>query len=181
MKLKKLKLKKLKYIEQYSCIDVLDKGYIDVLAIINQKYCIIIEDKKNTKQHSEQLERYKKIAKEDFKGEGIKIYKGIYFKMIEESSTNEQEIKKAGYYHFKRDNMLNVLQNYFNKVNEEKQNNILADYWSYLNKLEQKYLSFKELTFEKWSWDEWAGFFSKLQEKIEILIGKKLIILTGDF
>ena len=36
---------------------------IDIWAEVNDEYAIIIEDKTNTGEHSEQLERYKQIAK----------------------------------------------------------------------------------------------------------------------
>jgi len=46
---------------------------IDVWAEVNNEYFIVIEDKKGTKEHSDQSKRYAEIAKEHYKNEDIKI------------------------------------------------------------------------------------------------------------
>ena len=41
--------------------------HIDILLEINDKYIIVIEDKIDTTEHSNQLQTYKKVIGEDFK------------------------------------------------------------------------------------------------------------------
>ena len=56
---------------------------IDVWALINNEYFLVIEDKKGTTEHSDQLKRYAEIAKEHYKKSDIAI-KLVYFKMQEQ-------------------------------------------------------------------------------------------------
>lgn len=46
---------------------------IDVWALINEEYFIVIEDKKGSKEQSDQLKRYTEIAKNHFKNSNIKV------------------------------------------------------------------------------------------------------------
>lgn len=53
--------------EQYFHVEV-KRQYkkIDVLILFNDKYALIIEDKTNTSEHGNQIERYKKILESDY-------------------------------------------------------------------------------------------------------------------
>ena len=46
---------------------------IDIWAKVNDEYFIIIEDKTNTGAHSDQLERYKKIALDHYRDTDLKF------------------------------------------------------------------------------------------------------------
>jgi len=129
------------------------KNKIDVWAEVNDEYFIIIEDKKGTKEHSDQLNKYKKYIEKTKKNCSIKP---IYFKMQEQSNFNN--VKEAGYYIFTREKMLSILSDY-NGIND-----ILTDYIEYLNDLDNKINSFKTLPINNWHWYSWIGFFSELQK-----------------
>ncbi len=62
---------------------------IDILCIVNNEYSIIIEDKTNTKNHSDQLKRYFEEIKKDFNKTKILP---IYFKTGEKQRKNHNKI-----------------------------------------------------------------------------------------
>ena len=132
---------------------------IDVWAIINKNFFIVIEDKKGTKEHSNQLVRYKEIAHEKYKDKEIKIVLS-YFKMEEQGNLND--VKNAGYSIFTRSRMLEILNQYFQSKKSKDGNNILLDYHSNLIELDNQINSFRTLTINKWHLYSWQGFYSEL-------------------
>jgi len=82
---------------------------IDVWAEVNNDHFIVIEDKKGSKEHSDQLKKYGEIAKEHYKNEKIKIVL-VYFKM--EPQGNYSNIEDAGFSLFSREVMLSILEQY---------------------------------------------------------------------
>lgn len=134
---------------------------IDVWAKVNNDYFIVIEDKKGTAEHSDQLKRYAEIARAHFNETNLKVIL-VYFKMEEQGEYSS--IEEAGYKIFSRKLMLSILENYANK--NAHGNNILLDYYSYLKELDDNINSFKSLPVDKWNWYSWKGFFTKLQENL---------------
>jgi len=103
---------------------------IDIWALINEKYFIVIEDKKGTKEHSDQLNRYSQTAKEHYKNSDIEV-KLVYFKMEEQGKYSK--IKDAGFSLFGRNKMLNILNKYFQSTETELKNDIISDYFKVNN------------------------------------------------
>ena len=136
---------------------------IDVWALINNEYFIVIEDKKGTTEHSNQLVRYSEIAKEKYANTDIEI-KLIYFKMEEQGKYSN--IEKAGFTVFKRDKMLSLLYEYISTTPKLKQNDIIADYYYNLIKLDKNINSYTILPLDEWHWHSWQGFYSKIKEHI---------------
>ncbi len=137
---------------------------IDIWAKVNDDYFIVIEDKKGTKEHSDQLNRYSQIAKEYYKNSDIEV-KLVYFKMEEQGKYTK--IKDAGFLSFGRNKMLNILKNYFQSTETEFQNDIISDYYENLKSLDKKINSYRTLPIDKWNWYSWQGFYSELQKHIE--------------
>ena len=134
---------------------------IDVLLKINNKYVVIIEDKKETKTHSNQLKRYKEIVEKEFKN--AKII-SVYFKMFE--IQEYYKIEEANYKHFNRKKMLDILEEYDNK---QGRNSIITEYYQYIKNIDVEINSYKEIPLEdKWSPYAWQGFFSKIREKLNV-------------
>ena len=134
---------------------------IDVWAKINNEYFIVIEDKKGTKEHSNQLMEYAKKAKEHNKDMNIVL---VYFKMEEQSDYSE--VDKAGFYAFGREQMLPLLEkNYINSCTNSK-SEILTDYYLYIKDLDSQINSFKTLPLLDWHWYSWKGFFSNIQKQV---------------
>ena len=136
---------------------------IDVWALINNKYFIVIEDKKGTKEHSNQLNRYAEIARNEYKNSKIKV-KLIYFKMEEQGKYTD--IKDAGFSLFGRRRMIEILDKYFDSTKKENYNDILFDYYRSLKELDKKIDSFRSIPINKWHWYSWQGFYSELQKEI---------------
>ena len=131
---------------------------IDVSLIINNEILIVIEDKKGTKVHSNQLERYANKVKNKYN----KILL-IYYKMLEQGSY--KKVHDAGYRVFSRKEMINVLQTYVSDTKSEK-NNIVHDYFNHLRELDNEIVSFKTKSSEDWKKLQWIGFYTELQKEI---------------
>lgn len=105
------------------------KEKMDVFCVINKKeYAIIIEDKTNTRDHSDQLEKYyEKVMKMGFKEENIIP---IYFKTGYLFPDEKLSVEKAKYSIFDRDDFLLLLNRYKNIKND-----IFNDYRLRLNEI----------------------------------------------
>ena len=137
---------------------------IDVWALVNRQYFVVIEDKKGTKEHSDQLNRYSEIAKKHYEKSDIEI-KLVYFKMEEQGKYSD--IKKAGFSLFQRGKMLSILADYINSTEQSKQNDIIVDYYQNLENLDNKIKSYLTKPLNKWCWYSWQGFYSELQKHID--------------
>ncbi|MBT3258703.1 MAG: hypothetical protein HN366_19905 [Deltaproteobacteria bacterium] len=133
---------------------------IDILAVVNGEYAILIEDKTGTKNHSEQLNRYlSEINKrKSFQGNILPIY----FKTGDQSDYSD--IHKNGYIRFSRQDFLATL-NYGEKLGIE--NSIFQDYYTFLQGIENDVNSYNILPVNNWIWKSWTGFFIELQKKLE--------------
>jgi hypothetical protein len=132
---------------------------IDIWAEVNDEYFIAIEDKTNSGEHSKQLERYKKIAEEHYKGKGFKLF-FIYLKTGNESSSTLKKISEKGYTIINRKNILDILNG--RKV----ENEIFSEFKEYLTSIETQtnsYTEFKKITSD---WRAAEGFYIKLQDLI---------------
>jgi hypothetical protein len=136
-------------------------GSIDVLCIVNAETAIIIEDKTGTSQHTGQLERYKNhILSKGYSADKIIP---IYMKTGDQSDFSE--VIKSGYFIFKRNDLLQVLE----PVLAEPNNNagdIFADYTAYLRRIEDAVQSYATTKPADWTWYAWQGFFNKTQEHL---------------
>src|SRR5690625_4198596 len=131
---------------------------IDILAIINDAYALIIEDKINTNPHSNQLARYRKEVAEAFP-ELIQL--PVYYKMHDQGSY--KKVIEKGYLPFKRVTMLSILKRCItNKVT----NDILIDYYRHIMKLENSVNAFRTKTIKKWKANHWKGFYLEIQKRI---------------
>ncbi len=107
---------------------------IDVCIDIDEKFFIVLEDKVNAKEHGKQLERYKNTVQKHKKDREI-IF--IYFKTGNESLKTIKKIEEKKWHYFSRIKFLKVL----NK--SKSNNNILLDFRTNLNKIEERTNSFK--------------------------------------
>ncbi|MFD2044758.1 PD-(D/E)XK nuclease family protein [Ornithinibacillus salinisoli] len=132
---------------------------LDILAVINGTYAILIEDKTFTKNHSNQLERYKEAVSEEFP-ELIQL--PIYYKIADQS--NYRSIESADYVPFKRQQMLAVLKK---GIDDGVQNAIFQDYYHHLQQLEDRVNAFRTEPVEKWDDFAWQGFYQEIQKEID--------------
>lgn len=147
---------------------------IDIWAEINDEYFIGIEDKTNTGEHSEQLERYKEIATNHYKDKNHKLV-FVYLKTGNESLSTLKKIIEKGYSTVDRKTVLSVL----NK--RPVTNEIFNDFKDYLTVIENatnSYTKFENVTSE---WKAGEGFFMALQDKLQDGDWRYVANQTGGF
>jgi len=132
---------------------------IDVWAEVNGEYFIAIEDKTSTGEHSEQLERYKRIAEEHYKDKGFKLV-FIYLKTGNESVSTLNKVREKGYLVIGRKAILTALSH--NGVTNE----IFLDFMDYLTTIESQTNSHTRLENITSDWKAAEGFFLQLQERL---------------
>lgn len=139
------------------------KFHIDVYAIVNNKYFILIEDKTNTSQHHQQMTIYSQEVER--RKEYCNLQKHcVYFKTGNESQANIEAIRKSyetnnANWHFtaiQRQEFLSVLNEY------DGENLILHNYRDRLGQLEADSLSYLNHPVNEWSWNAWQGFYTEL-------------------
>ncbi len=156
--------------------------HIDVFAIVNNQYVIILEDKTNTSEHGKQMTRYSKEIDRRDVYRTLKKY-CIYFKTGNESQENIEAISN---YYIKnnidwifraiaRKDILSVLNGYQGK------NDILISYRDRMQVLETEYLSYKNLPISEWCWDAWQGFYTELANRIKHLWWGTVNAVSGAF
>ncbi len=147
--------------EQYEKIEV-KKQYknIDVLVIVNDTFAIIIEDKTNTQNHSDQLRRYFAQVESEEKVAKDKIA-AIYLKTGDQASY--REVEEAGYSVFGRRDLLNVLET---GKSFGVDNSIFLDFHKYLLKIEEGIAGYESVPVANWQWSCWTGFFLELQKRL---------------
>lgn len=130
---------------------------IDIWAEINDEYFLAIEDKTNSGEHSEQLERYKQIATEHYKDKNFKLV-FVYLKTGNESAATLKIITEKGYSVVDRKTVLSIL-------NKRQINNaIFNDFQEYLSAIETQTNSFTKYNNIISNCKAGEGFYIKLQE-----------------
>lgn len=147
------------------------KRSIDVLARINSKYVLLIEDKTFTKDHDKQLQSYYDEAvkgRTDFD----KVAKGdlfpVYLKTGNQSVADDLRIEAIENYKvFNRADFLNVLNDYRGR------NSILLDFRQHLRELEEQTNSYTDWTRDagRESWLAWQGFYRRLEHELDTSTG----------
>jgi hypothetical protein len=132
---------------------------IDIWAEINDEYFIGIEDKTNTSEHSEQLERYKQIAMDYYKDKKHKLV-FVYLKSGNESLSTLKKISEKGYSIINRKAILSVLNKH------PVSNDIFNDFKEYLTLIEKQTNSYTQFAKVTSDWKAAEGFYVKLQDLI---------------
>ena len=138
------------------------KQKIDVWAEVNDKYLIIIEDKINGGQHSDQLKRYKEIAEKWCQEHNKEKPICIYLKTGNECKANLEKIEEKGYSIFSRKDFIDL----FNKF-EQIKNNIFSDFYERMLQIEKLTNRYKDKQISDWKRADWEGFYKAIETKIE--------------
>lgn len=130
---------------------------IDVLCIINDIYCVLIEDKVGSLQHSDQLVRYKQFmlnghAQTFTEDKIIPIYLQTH------DQSNYKAVLKDGFYPVTRRDLLDLFNSEQNAALQE--SDIYSDYHNYLQSIEEAVQSFKSQPVKEWKKRAWIGFFN---------------------
>lgn len=133
---------------------------LDVLLVVNNDTAIIIEDKTDTKDHSGQLDRYRKAVASEFPAGRIAA---VYLKTGDQGSY--LSVDQAGYGLFLRRDFLDIL----NRGEQAGvKNDIFSDFLRHLRGVEAAVQSFSTAPLGEWNkdWSRWKGFFLVLQERL---------------
>jgi hypothetical protein len=137
---------------------------IDVWVEVNKTYFIIVEDKTNTKHHSNQLTRYKEIASQWCLENGYKPPICIYIKTGNESLHTLNTVKDEGYCIYNRKHLLKLLNSHPEVTNE-----IFIDFKERLIRLESENHQFLTKEIGKWNGSDWQGFFQYVEKEMRIV------------
>ncbi|MCR5651321.1 MAG: PD-(D/E)XK nuclease family protein [Lachnospiraceae bacterium] len=129
-------------------------GNIDILLTVkfdNEIFKVIIEDKVNSHDHDNQLQRYRN----DVEKEGYKVI-GIYF--ITGFQSDLSRVYDADYKVFDRKDMLKLLREC------KSENEILKDFRAYWENFEEIACSYKSGSLDEWAdWQAVNGFYDEMQ------------------
>ena len=154
-----------------------EKG-IDVLARVDGKHVLLIEDKTKTGAHDDQLARYGRLVVEGktyFEDVDAKDVYPIYCKTGNHSLKDRQYAEDQEYAVFDRADFLEVLKDYSGT------NGILIDFRRHLERWQEETASFIDWTKDGWEWtkdsDErseksprakhgWEGLYDYIEKKV---------------
>ena len=130
----------------------------DIVAVIDGRQVLLIEDKIHAGLHGEQLDRYRAILTETFPH--CKILPS-FIKTGDQS--DYAKIKSAGYRIFLREDLLNVLRA---ERRAGVTNAIFLDFVEHLEELEALVQSYSNRPIDDWSRESWRAFYKHLQLEI---------------
>lgn len=135
---------------------------IDIFAIIDNHYSLIIEDKVNTGTHDDQLMRYKGFISQhqEFKDLDLTC---VYLKTGNESLSYLKRIEQEEKYNLVlRKDILDILKTC------KSENDIIKNFYKHLAEIENDTNSFKLTSVDNWSWNAWQGFYMELEHKLDL-------------
>ncbi len=130
---------------------------IDVVILVDDRWVIAIEDKVETEEHSEQLERYLEIIKRDFPS---RTPVPVYLKTHDQGSY--AGVSSAGWKTYLRPKLLSLLER---GLSSGIQDAIFVDFARHLRDIEEEVMSYKWLPLDEWTPGSWKGFYLAVQEK----------------
>lgn len=136
---------------------------IDVWAEVNDKYFIIIEDKINSSEHSDQLKRYKEIAEKWCQENNKEKPVCIYLKTGNESEKSFKIAEEKGYSIFNRKDFIDLFERFPNIKND-----IFVDFKERVLQIEEITNSYKNKKISEWKYFEWQGLYQVIEEKMGI-------------
>ena len=139
---------------------------IDVLARINGKHVLLIEDKTVSKNYANQLSRYYSYvveARTKLREVPNRNLYPIFLKTGNQSLANDRRVEKRKFKVFSRTDFLDVLNGY------KGHNSILLDFREHLQDLENRTDSYIRWTSRarRESWWAWEGFYRRLERGLE--------------
>jgi len=143
------------------------KYHIDVLAVINEEYALIIEDKTATKEHGKQIGKYSKCLRNDPKLSELEQI-CVYYKSGNESQSSIGKLE--AFYEGKklkivmRKDVIDILSPFADKV----KNPIFVDYVNHILDIENSTNSYLTELVKDWTEEAWQGFYMALERKLDV-------------
>ena len=133
---------------------------IDIVVQINageNGVLLLIEDKVNTREHSNQIERYKEAAEEKYSGNYDRLV-AVYLKTGNESKASLPDGGKCG--RFMRRALLDVLNGF-----QDTGNVIVDDFRTHLQGWEDDTNRWESASYDEWEWIQWEGFYAEIERR----------------
>ena len=132
--------------------------YIDIVARINERDTIAIEDKVQTEEHSDQLPRYLTVLREEY-GNGTIL--PIYVQTGNQS--NYSGVTGAGFKPFVRSELIEVFAAGGADVHA---GGTLHQFILHLQEIEAEVEAFRHAPLDEWDSSAWQGFYTTLQNEL---------------
>ena len=130
---------------------------IDILVTVNEKVAVIIEDKTQTQQHSDQLRRYLEKLRSGPKLDSIVT---IYLQTGDQCDYDM--VEKDGYVLLHRRQLIDIFEPHIDRVTSD----ILRDFYAHLVKVEGNVESYRNVPYQEWNGHSpWIGFFKFLHNE----------------
>ncbi|MXW53172.1 MAG: hypothetical protein F4Z66_04135, partial [Gammaproteobacteria bacterium] len=136
--------------------------HIDVLVRINERHVLLIEDKTLTRDHDDQLTRYRNLVTEGktlLRNVNTDEVFPIYFKTGNHSLREREYAKSCNYRVFDRNDFLSVLESY------QGNNEIFVDFRNHLKNWQLETENFRQWTSKGEKTDRgWQGLYRWIEE-----------------
>ncbi|MYF92041.1 MAG: hypothetical protein F4049_03675 [Gemmatimonadetes bacterium] len=135
---------------------------IDILVRINtdrktNRIILLIEDKVGTKEHSNQIECYKKTVKKKYSDCYDRLV-AVYLKTGNESKASLPDEGECG--RFLRRDLLDVLNGF-----QDTGNVIVDDFRTHLQGWEDDTNKWEFSNYDEWEWTQWEGFYTEIERR----------------
>ncbi len=152
------------------------KYNIDVLAVVNGKYALIIEDKTDTKEHGKQIATYTEALENDENFKELK-QRCVYYKSGNESRHSIEKLSKfysdpeleISLKTVLRKDVIDLFTPYVNTIKDS----IFVDYFNHLQKIENLTNSYMTKPVAKWGSRAWQGFYLALEKCLNEKLNKE--------
>lgn len=157
------------YLEISSVVCKKQEHHIDVFAVINEQYALIIEDKTNTSEHGNQIKRYSEWVKKESKYANLELH-CVYYKTGNESKHKLNSLKskyaedlhdEAFFRIITKEEVLDILQQ------SKSKNAILLDYINRIKYIQRITTAYGTIPYKDWKWETWQGFYIKLEDLLK--------------
>lgn len=134
---------------------------IDMLFEINDEFILVIEDKIDSKEHSDQLRQYRRIVENDFAQVPEENRFFVYLKIGDQSSYDE--VSASGYRLVHREDLLCIF-----KTHDYIKHPLVQQYREHLASIQTAVEVYQILPPAQWSPCAWQGFYKSLQQEKEL-------------
>jgi hypothetical protein len=133
---------------------------IDVLVLVNDDLALLIEDKTESFEHSDQLRRYLDTVNRDFRGRKVAA---VFLKTGEQCDYGA--VRDKGYACFLRRDLLDVLED---GERAGVRSDVFTDFLAHLWGIEEAVAGFRHRPITEWNDPrQWAGFYTALKEQLQ--------------
>lgn len=147
---------------------------IDVWAEVNKKYLVIVEDKTGTREHSNQLEKYRRHAEEWCRKNSYELV-CVYLKTQSDSIARLDHAKEQGFAIFTRHDFLAIIEG------KPVKNEIFNDFKQRLREVENSESEYTKKPIGEWAEDDWKGFYQAIERMRTITNWEYVHNKTGGF